>query len=231
MMDCGLKPTRPVPATRKEADVGEVWCIRHGESDSNAGNVTTHPALSNLTEAGRVQAARVPLAFDRAPDRIVVSSYIRTAQTAAFLRQRFPHVPCEEWPVHEFTLLAPARYEGTTNAFRRPLMEAYWERNDPQASDLDQAETFAAFTARVQAMVTRLRGLPGFTAVFSHGLFIRTVLWQLITSDHGSDALAMRRLRAFKDATFLPNCAILKLRFNAPDAVWCSGFVAGHQRD
>lgn len=83
-----------------------IWLIRHGESVSNAGLQTTHPAASKQTPLGHRQAAAVAQAFNKPPGLIVVSRYVRSQQAAAPTQARFPQVPVEEWQVHEFTYLA-----------------------------------------------------------------------------------------------------------------------------
>jgi broad specificity phosphatase PhoE len=159
-----------------------VWFIRHGESVSNADLPTGDPAESALTEKGLWQAERIAEAFVVAPDLIVVSPYLRARQTAVPTRSRFPHVLCEEWPVYEFTYLNPMRYQGTTGTERRPLALAYWERNDPLEKEGGAGESFAELLARVQEIIVHLRQHPAqFIAVFSHDLFLRALIWSVMT--------------------------------------------------
>jgi broad specificity phosphatase PhoE len=60
----------------------EIWLIRHAESAANAGAVTSSPETIPLTEKGLQQARRVAAWFDKQPDIIAVSRYMRTQQTA-----------------------------------------------------------------------------------------------------------------------------------------------------
>ena len=108
-------------------------------------------------------------------DLIVVSPFVRTRQTAEPLRQKYPDVPVEEWPVQEFSFLDADRCADTTQEERRPLAEAYFARNDPDYVDGKDAESFNQLLARVDDMLTRLRALPGEnkTVVFTHGNFMR----------------------------------------------------------
>src|SRR5690242_8097449 len=116
----------------RASDISQIWLIRHGESESNAGMRTGATAHIPLTTRGEAQAHAVAAAFDRAPGLIVASSYRRAADTARPLRDRFPDARFEEWPIHECATLADARRNGTTPEQRRPLIAAYWERCDPE---------------------------------------------------------------------------------------------------
>jgi 2,3-bisphosphoglycerate-dependent phosphoglycerate mutase len=109
----------------------ELWLIRHGESEANAGLPTTDTTAVALTPRGEHQARQVVRAFTRAPDLLVTSPYRRTKQTAAPLLARFPHTPQAEWLVQEFTYLALPPDVVTTAAERAPLSDAFWGRYDP----------------------------------------------------------------------------------------------------
>lgn len=84
-----------------------VWLIRHAQSESNFGLPSFIPAAPPLTPLGIEQARYVAGAFSERPNLIVTSPYVRTQQTAQPTLERFPDVPQEEWPVQEFTYLAP----------------------------------------------------------------------------------------------------------------------------
>jgi broad specificity phosphatase PhoE len=202
--------------------------IRHAESTSNAGLRTKHPALTPLTERGYIQAAQTALAFDSAPSLIVVSPYVRTRQTAQPLMERFPAVPMTEWPVQEFTFLAPQHWDGTTVEERRPAAHTYWERGDPFYWEADGAESFADLMRRVQQTQDLIRlQKDGFVIVFSHGEFIRAFWWRILFPKFEINAEAMRRYRAFIHAVRFPNCAFLKFRFDG-DEVWNSSISTSH---
>jgi 2,3-bisphosphoglycerate-dependent phosphoglycerate mutase len=190
----------------------EAWFIRHGESVSNADMPTSHPAASELTPLGRAEAEQVAQAFANRPDLIVVSPYIRAQQTAVPALKRFENVPTATWPVHEFTYLAACHYDGTTGTERWPVAIEYWERNDPHYRDGPEAETFAELVARVWAIIERLRQSEvQFVAIFSHGLFIRALLWAVLTNTHRSTPEQMKRYSSFCVAVHVPNGAICPL--------------------
>ncbi|HKC86457.1 MAG TPA: phosphoglycerate mutase family protein, partial [Blastocatellia bacterium] len=123
-----------------ERHTKNVWLIRHAESAGNAGLTTSRPDTIPLTGKGIDQASRLADSFTRPPTLIVTSPYIRTQQSARPTIERFPAVRREQWPVQEFTYLAPARYQDTTDADRWPFAEKYWSRCDPHYIDGEGAE-------------------------------------------------------------------------------------------
>jgi broad specificity phosphatase PhoE len=72
--------------------------IRHAESESNAGLPTTDPASIALTENGRLQAVDFAEKITQQPDLVIVTSYLRTSQTALPLVNRFIGTKVETWP-------------------------------------------------------------------------------------------------------------------------------------
>ncbi|HEU4323091.1 MAG TPA: histidine phosphatase family protein [Roseiflexaceae bacterium] len=198
-----------------------IWLIRHGESEANAGLPTSDPAAIGLTERGQAQAHAVAAAFERAPDLIVCSPYARTQATAAPTRARFPAARHEQWPVQEFTYLDPRRCAGTTAAQRLPWVEEYWRRGDPAHCDGGGAESLLGLLARVEACLGQLTALPsGFAALFTHGHFIKTLLWRLLARPASVAPAQMGLLRLFLDALPMPNGAIVPLRLGPDGDVW-----------
>jgi broad specificity phosphatase PhoE len=143
--------------------------------------------------------------------------------------ERFPQARLEEWPVHEYTYLSLASRDGTTLHQRRPLIDAYWERCDPQYVDGDGAESFAALVTRARQALERIKHLDdGFVAIFSHGLFIRTLLWVQLAAPVEIDAHAMRRCRSFMHGFSAPNASILKLYVNGERELFFGNFITAH---
>ena len=142
----------------------KVWFVRHGESISNANLPTETPEGSELTPKGEQEAELAATFFTEAPDLIVTSSYKRAQQKAEPTINRFPIVPVETWPVHEFTYLAPIRYKGTIGDERWEFAKEYWQRCDPQEKEMGTGESFAELLGRVDALVQRLRSLSPHTA-------------------------------------------------------------------
>ncbi|MCA9931018.1 MAG: histidine phosphatase family protein [Anaerolineales bacterium] len=209
--------------------MSNVWFIRHGESISNANLPTGDPAESSLTEKGFAEAERIVGAFVDKPDLIVVSPYLRARQTAVPTITHFSPIAVEEWPVFEFTYLHPQRYNGTRGSERGPFAQAYWQRNDPHEKEMGGGESFTELMTRIQQLIDRLHQHPADTiAVFSHGLFLRGLLWMLITGIRAPTKDAMRRYHHFVQGVLMPNGAILKTTFNGRHSVTFGGFETGH---
>lgn len=209
--------------------MAEVWFIRHGESISNANLVTSHPALSPLTPKGEQEALLIPRAFNgRKPDLIVTSSYLRAEQTAVPTLNQFAPIRHETWPVHEFTYLAPQRYAGTTGDQRGPFAQAYWERSDPDEQEGGGGESFRECLARVQTTLTRLRQHEAdFIAVFTHGLFVRLLLWAGLTNTISATTTSQRHAHYFIRAVRMPNAAICVVQLT-PNSLFFSNLKTDH---
>ena len=202
--------------TVMERHTKNVWLIRHAESTGNAGLTTSRPDTTPLTGRGIEQALRLADSFTQAPTLIVTSPFIRTQQSASPTIERFPEVRREQWPVQEFTYLAPARYQDTTDADRWPFAEKYWSRCDPHYIDGEGAESFANFIRRVQRAIDELWSCqPEFVAVFGHGLFLRAMIWRMLFGARPINASTMSSFRHFLDATAMPNTAITKVNLLA----------------
>ncbi|MEU6038584.1 histidine phosphatase family protein [Actinomadura sp. NPDC047616] len=193
--------------------VRPVWLIRHGQSESNAGLPTNGPGAAPLTALGREQAARMAAAFTAPPDLVVSSPFVRARQTAQATLDRFPDVPYEEWPVQEFTYLGALHAHRTTAEQRQPFARAYWERCDPAHVSGGDGESFRELITRARAFLDRLAERPedGLITVFTHGIFMRAVIWTLFSGVTDPDAAAMRSYRRFQGACDIPNCAVTEL--------------------
>lgn len=195
----------------------EFWLIRHGESESNAGLSTGPTADIRLTPRGQAQAqalAAMPIA--RAPDLIVTSGYRRAVETAAPLRARFPQARSDEWPIHEVVTLSDEHRANTTPAQRRPLVDAYWERCDPEFSDGAGAESFVQVIARAEAFRNRLRTIESDVAfIVGHGLFTRTLLWLHFANPTILNSRQMQAYRDFIASFHIPNTSVVKVYRNS----------------
>lgn len=142
------------------------------------------------------------------PDLIIASPFERAIDTALPTAHRYPDVPFEIWTVEEFTYLSPGRFAGTTQADRRPMVDAYWNTGDKSLIDGPGAESFVELLERARAMLDQLaQSEANQVVVFSHGQFIRSVAWFI---QHGIGAGApdlMRRFRELDLAEPLVNCA------------------------
>ena len=135
-------------------------------------------AETPLTALGHAAGAR-----GRPPRRSAARSADRLAVPARARDRRadprtLARPPCEIWPIQELTYLSPARCRGTTADIRRPWIEAYWRRCDPDYCDGPDAESFGAFMGRLGDFHRRLSALDGgFVIAVGHGQFFRAYLW------------------------------------------------------
>jgi 2,3-bisphosphoglycerate-dependent phosphoglycerate mutase len=196
------------------------WLIRHGQSEANADRPVHDFAAVPLTELGSRQAELFAERFDtlstNPPTLIVQSPYLRARQTATPLRNRFPQVPVETWPIQEFTYLDPREVTGLTETQRRPFYERYWLPNDPAYCEGGGAESFTNFLNRVREMLSRLSQLsPGErVVVFGHGYVMQAV--RLLVLFPGlSDSEMMWKSRVLNDAEPIPNTGIIELQIAA----------------
>lgn len=189
------------------------WLVRHGESTANAGLPSVGHGETPLTALGREQARALASRVDRRPDLLVVSSFLRAQDTAAPIRERWPEVPCEVWPIQELTYLSPARCLGTTAEIRRPWIEAYWHRCDPDYLDGPDAESFASFMARLAAFDARLSALAGdFAIAIGHGQFFRAYLWGRRDRGFTVSRSWMKDYRASETSRPMRNTEVIELR-------------------
>jgi probable phosphoglycerate mutase len=179
----------------------EAWLYRHGESVSNAGEPTFTPWDICITDLGKQQAKNIAAQFSSPPDRVIVSGYLRTQQTARPLVSKF-NLDClhpmvnrvnldpkssaylqklpsryQMWPVQEWTFLCPDRYFGTTQEERKVPVREYRNKRDPNLVDGFGAESFQQFLLRVGVFLLRIENEPGLSVVFTHGHFMRAILW------------------------------------------------------
>jgi broad specificity phosphatase PhoE len=204
----------------------EVWLIRHGESEANAGLASSGPALIPLTEKGYQQAVKVSTAIPTIPSLIVFSPYLRTQQTAQPTMQLFPQAECQEWDIQEFTFLSPILCQNTTRLQRRPMVEEYWKRNEPFYVHGDGAESFADFQRRVCDAYKRMMGIDrGLILIFGHGQFMRLFLLSLLSRSFEPGPDLMRKFSLFNQLYDIPNCGILKIRFQGQEPLM-SGLVS-----
>ena len=201
--------------------MSKISLVRHAESSANAGGRTTDPAKISLTGKGFEQAICVANAFKSQPDFIVTSPYLRTKQTARPLLERFNNIEQVEWMVQEFTYLSPLKCQNTTAQERRPLVNQYWERNDPFFSDGIGAESFADLLKRVEYFIEQVK-LPEnkSIAVFSHGQFIRAIIWRSLNGNTDVSPLAMKQFRNFMTSFEIPNASTVKIRVEKDGSLW-----------
>lgn len=209
---------------RKSSSGLLLWFVRHGQSQFNAGERTSDPAQIALTPLGQKQAAHIALGFEGIPDLIVASPYLRAQQTAEPIRQRFSSAASEAWPVQEFTYLDSSRCVNTSPSDRLPMVEEYWQRNDPYHVDGEKAESYAKLIGRADEMWERLaEECEGkWVVMVSHGGFIQAAIWSKLYSGQKVSAEGMNHFRHFMLGMPMANGAILKV---GDDGEWWCGPV------
>ncbi len=206
----------------------EVWYIRHGESEANAGLATDNPETIELTKLGKSQAFKVSNAFEKKPDLIVTSKYKRAMQTAQPTLQKFPNTSFEIWDVHEFTYLSPTKLQSTTQLERKPLSLSYWEKSDPSYVHGEGAESFESFINRVRNTHDKLKNIDdGFVAMFCHGFVIKAFLWSNMLGTFKASSEYMKNFYSFHKAFDFCNCGIVKAEYHADKNLY-SGIITSH---
>src|SRR5258708_35795501 len=119
--------------------------VRHGQSVTNAGGRAADHVSNSLTELGRAQAREFAERLDCKPTLFVTSPFLRAQQTSEPLRQRFPDVPVEEWPVQEFSFFNPALHRSTSEADCEPHVIGYPHRRGPASNNTPQHGAFHFF--------------------------------------------------------------------------------------
>lgn len=192
----------------------KILLIRHAESESNIGLPTSDPALIFLSPGGHEQAERLVDKLASPPELVVTSHYIRTQQTAEPVIKKYPHAPCEEWGIHEFTYLSPGKCKNTTRNERLPMVKQYWDSCDPSYCDGPGAESFGDFINRVKATINKIQERKEQSIVlFSHGQFIAALLWLVNNKISEVTSEKMREYYCWLQKKLLPNAGIAEVVF------------------
>jgi broad specificity phosphatase PhoE len=191
----------------------QVWFIRHAESMANAGACDEPVDQVPLTPKGFDQAEALANIFTSAPSLIICSPYIRTQQTASPTRNRFPHVPCEIWPVQEFTYLkrlTPEEWILSTPQQRQAIAENYWRTASPDYVDGPGMESFNQLLNRVKMIFEKLeKSQEAFTVVFTHNVFLLAARMLGELSDLSPEEMMRRQTSLYRNSS-VPNCGIVK---------------------
>lgn len=193
----------------------KIWLVRHCESISNAGQTTFDPVSIPLTPLGWQQSQILLDSFEVTPNLIVTSPFIRTQQTAVNVRNKFPEVLHEEWPVQEFSYLSFKRYANTNSNERKPAVKEYWDRCDPKYCDGDGAESFCDLIDRIDATIEKIKERSeAFVVIFTHGQFMKVFWWYLKNSEVNfrTESIRMKHVENFINRIDIDNGAILKLK-------------------
>lgn len=150
----------------------KIYLIRHAESESNVGGIFEHNKLVKLTENGKQQARDLVEVLEK-PDRIIVSKYIRTQETAEPLIQKYSDVDTHMWlDTHEFDYLDRKPFLDQPKAVFEEYAKKYWNDRDAHVRLLENGETFQEFVDRVHNVILKMDKLEGINYIFTHGIFI-----------------------------------------------------------
>ena len=190
--------------------------VRHGESVANAGGRTADHISNPLTLLGQAQSRDFARRLDCEPTLFVTSPFLRAQQTAEPLRQQFPRVPIEEWPIYEFNFLEPSRHNNTTETDREPHVVDYWHRLDPEFTDGPGAESFRVFLDRAREAARRLesRNPGGCIVIFTHGFFMQAFRLVLLFPE-ATDAELMANFRRFHLVNLIRNTDSLEFELRS----------------
>jgi probable phosphoglycerate mutase len=198
-----------------------VILVRHGQSVTNAGGRAADQVSNPVTELGRAQAREFAERLDCKPTLLVTSPFLRAQQTSEPLRQRFPDVPVEEWPIQEFSFLNPALHRGTSEVDRESHVVAYWQREDPAYIDGPEAESFTLFLDRARETIRRLvsSNPGGCIVVFTHGFFMQAFRLVLLFPN-ATDAELMANFQRFHFLNLIQNIGSLEFEVRDGKIQW-----------
>ena len=153
----------------------KIILIRHAESEANVGDkIFPHDNIIKITENGKRQAEVLMEILDR-PDKIIVSKFIRTIETAEPTINKFPESQVHVWlDTHEFNHMSFA----TTSSFAEKqsfeeMHSKYWDKLDPSEKDME-GESFKEFVDRVNVVILKLKKIDeGINYIFTHAYFIK----------------------------------------------------------
>lgn len=160
-----------------------IFLIRHAESEANINEKTRSHASIALSENGHKQAQALCSKLPKI-DRVIVSQYLRTHQTATPLLEKYNLNFEVDEHLHEFSYLSERKCANTNMDDRKAWVNAYWEKMDYQHKDADDAESFEDLYMRVQALHEKLKisadnYVQKNLAVFSHGQFLQLLMMQI----------------------------------------------------
>lgn len=157
--------------------MNKIFIIRHAESQTNIGGIFEHKNIVKLTKNGKKQAEKLSEIL-KTPNKIIVSKYIRTIETAEPFIKKFPNSVVELWiDLHEFDYINPKRHIGINLKKREKIVTEYWQKENPFYKDSSNTESFMELVERVNVVILKLKKLPlGINYIFSHGNFIRILL-------------------------------------------------------
>jgi broad specificity phosphatase PhoE len=151
----------------------KVILIRHAESEANAGKVFPNSNINPLTENGKKQAEELREILDK-PDKIFISKYIRTIETAEPTINKYPDVDVHLWvDLHEFSYIDARNLPDMKLEHLLERVSWYWDKCDPEYRDGPTKETFLEFTNRANGLLLKMKSLEKVNYLFTHGDLVK----------------------------------------------------------
>jgi broad specificity phosphatase PhoE len=159
---------------------GDLWVVRHGETEWSAALRHTSRTDLPLTEAGRRDARALRAALGERRFALVLTSPLRRARDTCELAGLGERAVVDE-DLREWDYGA---YEGLTSAQIRQQRPDWdlWREGCPEGESPQQV------AARAQRVIARARGAQGDVIAFAHGHILRVLaaLWIEAPVAHGA---------------------------------------------
>ena len=203
----------------------KAYLVRHAESTSNAGAPIQDFASIPLSDKGQEQATAFA---ELAPpaDKIIVSPFLRSAQTAAPLARRRKVTPLV-WAVQECMYMDATAFTGTTQKDWKPYVDKYWFGASPDYRDSPDTESYRDFTKRAFRLGRELAASPWDTSIIvTHSMFMTVIVWNILNRWPEPTQQSMWDFRAF-ELTYKPEnlCVLPILEAAEPQDGWLVGGV------
>lgn len=193
----------------------KIYLIRHAQSQSNAGLIINENHQIALTQLGHTQAKDLSSwlfeHINEPVNDVLVSTYLRTQQTAAPYLAKHGVEPVVIEGLREFNYLDFEHIKDLSFDQVVEMAETFWRTADICHQDSQRTDNFAHFVGRVQQVRAYFDELPNGTyVVFTHGMWIGMLLWQILHAD-SERVFDMRRFREFELAIRPKNCEVYQL--------------------
>lgn len=191
------------------------YLIRHAQSESNAMQTIRPNHEIALTELGKTQAMEIATWLTNhipTPDKVFVSSYARTHQTAQPYLDKLGLTPTVMDGLREFNYLDYEHIKDLSYPQIIKLAQNYWAKADVDYTDSPTTDSFSHLVRQVKAVRDDFAKLPeGTYVVFTHGMWLMMLAWQLMhgyQGGHCSRVFHMTKFRDFELAISPKNCEV-----------------------
>jgi probable phosphoglycerate mutase len=143
----------------------EIWLIRHGETAWSLTGQHTGRTDLPMTETGELQARRLSKQLGGEQFDLVLCSPLararKTCEIAGFLAQAVLDPDCQEWDYGDLNGITEHDYTTAHPGWN------IWDGPVPNG------ETLGQVAGRAARALKRIAAMPGRTAIFAHGHFLR----------------------------------------------------------